>query len=126
MVPHLISVKVKQKDGTLQTVWYWAPSASAKPFSPLFKRRKEAEEWMNNFIEVHQEMTDLLDRAKNGRFYTVRAVVNPKTIEEFEFPPFNLEFDAESGSVSSKILARDIEEAREKFSNYFEILEWLE
>ncbi len=126
MVPHLLSIKVKQKDGTLQTVWYWAPSAAAKPFSPLFRRRKEAEDWMNNFIEVHQEMSDLIDRAKNGKFYNVRALVNSNTVDEFDFPPFNLTFNAKDGSVSSKILARDIEEAREKFSNYFDIVEWLE
>lgn len=126
MVPNLFAVKVTQIDGSLQTLWCWASSAKSKPFSPMFKRRVEAEAWMNNFISVHSEMKFLIDRAKNGKFYNVKAIIDNDTVEDHDYPPFNITIDANDNSIGAKILATSLEEARSRFSQYYDVLEWVE
>ena len=120
--PYLMKVTLKSGE----TAWYWAHHKNAKPFSPVFKRKKDAEEWLNEFIRVYDEMNDLIDRAKNGKFYSVKAIINSSIIEQYDYPPFNITVHAEDGSISSKILAKSLEEARDQFSKYFEVLEWIE
>lgn len=111
---------------TGEKAWYWAHSKTSKPFSPVFKRKKEAEEWLDDFVKVYDEMSDLIDRAAHGKFYSVRAIVNRDVIEKYDYPPFKISISVEDDSVSGKILAKSLDEARNKFSEYFEVIEWVE
>lgn len=120
--PYLMRIRLK----TNETVWYWAHDKKGKPFSPVFKRQKEAQEWIDNFISVHSEMLFLIDRAKNGKFYNVKAIIDNDTVEDHDYPPFNITIDANDNSIGAKILATSLEEARSRFSEYYDVLEWVE
>ena len=121
--PYLIKVTLPTKE----IVWYWAhQQKNSKPFSPVFRRKKDAEEWLESFMRVYSEMNELIDRAKNGQFYSVKAIIDSSVIEEYDYPPFSITINADDGTISTKILAKTLEDARNKFSQYFEVIEWIE
>jgi hypothetical protein len=120
--PYLMRVTLQSGE----TAWYWAHNKSSKPFSPIFKRKKEAEQWLDDFVKVYDEMSDLIDRAAHGKFYSVKAIVNKDVIEKYDYPPFKISINIEDDSVSSKILAKSLDDARNRFSQYFEVIEWIE
>lgn len=120
-----MKVTLKTNAGN-ETVWYWAHEKKGKPFSPIFKRQREAQDWIDNFISVHQEMTDLIHRAKNGKFYKIKAIIDNDTVEDHDYPPFKITINANDNTIGAKILANSLEEARSMFSQYYDVLDWIE
>ena len=82
---------------------------------------------VKDFIETHEQSYNLLTRLKNGKFYRVFGrvdlgdVISSKKANEC---PFTLYL--EDDILEVEVLAIDIEDARNRVSEYFEILEWID
>jgi hypothetical protein len=108
-------------------VWFWINPASGTPLSPQFKSQEEAEEWYDGVISIHTETYDLLDRIKNGTFYTIKGridvgdLISSKKANEC---PFTM--DLEDDILELQILATSQEHAKKRAEEFFEILEWID
>lgn len=121
---HLI--KYRQADME-EPIWFWVNPNSGASLSPDFKTQKEAEKWFDDVVSIHNETYELLDRVKNGKFYTVKGkvdigdVISSKKANEC---PFTLHL--EDDILIVEVLATNITDARKRVSEFFEILEWIE
>jgi hypothetical protein len=121
---HLI--KYRQTD-MRDPVWFWINPSSGSTLSPKFATQGEAENWYDRIITTHEESYNLLTRLKNGKFYRVFGrvdlgdVISSKKANEC---PFTLYL--EDDILEVEVLAIDIEDARNRVSEYFEILEWID
>ena len=121
---HLI--KYRQTD-MKNPVCFWINPSSGSTLSPKFATQGEAENWYDTIIETHEQSYNLLTRLKNGKFYRVFGrvdlgdVISSKKANEC---PFTLYL--EDDILEVEVLAIDIEDARNRVSEYFEILEWID
>jgi hypothetical protein len=119
-------IKYRQTD-MKEPVWFWINPSSGSKLSPEFNTQKEAENWFDSVVNIHNETYDFLDRVKNGRFYTVNGrvdvgdAISSKKANECPFT-MHLEDDI----LSLEVLATSFEHAKERVEEYFEILEWIE
>lgn len=110
-----------------EPIWFWINPTSGTSLSPEFKTQEEAEKWFDDVVTIHNETYELLDRVKNGKFYTVRGkvdvgdVISSKTANDC---PFTLHL--EDDILIVEVLATSISDARTRVSKFFEILEWIE
>lgn len=121
---HLI--KYRQAD-MKEPVWFWINPSSGATLSPQFETQPEAEKWFDDVVEVHNETYNLLDRIKNGKFYTVHGKVDVGDLissKKANDCPFTLHL--EDDILTVEVLATSMVDARERVREYFEILEWFE
>lgn len=121
---HLI--KYRQAD-MREAIWFWVNPSSGATLSPEFNTQQEAERWFDDVVSIHNETYNLLDRVKNGKFYTVKGkvdigdVISSKKANEC---PFTMHLDDDTLIV--EVLASSLQDAKERVEEYFEILEWIE
>lgn len=121
---HLI--KYRQTD-MKEPVWFWINPNSGSTLSPKFATQGEAENWYDTVIETHEISYNLLSRLKNGKFYRVFGkidlgdVISSKKANEC---PFTLYL--EDDILEVEVLAIDVEDAKNRVCEYFEILEWID
>lgn len=121
---HLI--KYRQSD-MKEPVWFWINPSTGSTLSPKFETQGEAEDWYDTVITTHEETYNLMVRIKSGRMFTVYGrvdigdVISSKKANECNFT-MNLEDDI----LQVDILAVDINDARARVEEYFDILEWIE
>lgn len=110
-----------------EPIWFWINPSSGSTLSPKFATQSEAENWYDTIITTHEESYNLLTRLKSGKFYRVFGrvdlgdVISSKKANEC---PFTLYL--EDDILEVEVLAVDIEDARNRVSEYFEILEWID
>lgn len=110
-----------------QPIWFWVNPSSGSTLSPDFNTQREAEKWFDDVVKIHNETYELMDRIKNGRFYTVKGkidigdVISSKKANEC---PFTLHLDDDILIV--EVLATSKADARTRVGEFFEILEWVE
>lgn len=119
---------IKYRQANMENaVWFWINPSSGVALSPRFETQKEAEDWFDSLVSIHNETYDFLDRIKNGKFYTVRGrvdvgdVISSKKANEC---PFTMHLDDDI--LILEVLATSFGEAKERVEEYFEILEWIE
>lgn len=109
-----------------EPVWFWVNPSSGVSLSPQFNTQEEAEKWFDDVIEIHNETYDLIDRVKNGKFYSVSGkvdigdLISSKKANEC---PFTLHL--EDDILTAEVLAVSVNDAKERVEEYFEILEWM-
>jgi hypothetical protein len=76
---------------------------------------------------IHNETYDLLDRVKNGKFYTVKGVIDVgdalSSVRTSECP-FTVHL--EDDTIEIEVLATSVSDARKRVEDYFEIIEWID
>jgi hypothetical protein len=110
-----------------EPVWFWINPSSGATLSPEFKTQPEAEKWFDDVVSIHNETYDLLDRIKNGQFYTVCGKVDIGDVissKKANDCPFTLHLDGDILIV--EVLATSKDNAKERVSEFFEILEWID
>jgi len=121
---HLI--KYRQTD-MKAPVWFWINPNSGSTLSPRFATQGEAENWYDTVIETHEISYNLLSRLKHGKFHRVFGrvdlgdVISSKKANEC---PFTLYL--EDDILEVEVLAIDVENAKNRVCEYFEILEWID
>jgi len=121
---HLI--KYRQTD-MKEPIWFWVNPSSGSTLSPKFATQGEAENWYDTVIETHEISYNLLSRLKYGKFYRVFGrvdlgdVISSKKANEC---PFTLYL--EDDILEVEVLAIDVEDAKNRVCEYFEILEWID
>lgn len=121
---HLI--KYRQTDMP-EAVWFWVNPSSGATLSPEFNTQQEAERWFDDVVSIHNETYNLLDRVKNGKFYTVRGKVDLGDVissKKANDCPFTIFLDDDILIV--EVLATSMADAKGRVEEYFEILEWVE
>jgi hypothetical protein len=110
-----------------EAVWFWINPNSGASLSPKFETQKEAEDWFDSVVDIHNETYDFLNRIKNGKFYTLKGrvdigdVISSKKANDC---PFTMHL--ENDILELEILATSFEHAKERAEEYFEILEWID
>jgi len=119
---------IKYRQSEMESaVWFWINPGSGAPLSPKFETQEEAEFWFESVVSIHEETYDLIDRIKNGKFYTLKGridvgdVISSKKANECPFT-MHLKDDI----LSLEILATSFKHAKERAEEYFEILEWID
>ena len=110
-----------------EAVWFWVNPSSGATLSPEFNTQQEAERWFDDVVSIHNETYNLLDRVKNGKFYTVRGKVDLGDVissKKANDCPFTIHLDDDILIV--EVLATSMSDAKERVEEYFEILEWVE
>lgn len=110
-----------------EAVWFWVNPSSGATLSPQFNTQHEAEKWFDDVVSIHNETYNLLDRVKNGHFYTVRGKVDLGDVissRKANDCPFTMHLDDDILII--EVLATSLEDARERVEEYFEILEWID
>jgi hypothetical protein len=121
---HLI--KYRQTD-MKEPIWFWINPSSGSTLSPKFATQGEAENWYDTIIETHEQSYNLLTRLKNGKFYRVFGRVDLGDVilsKKANECPFTLYL--EDDILEVEVLAIDVEDAKNRVCEYFEILEWID
>lgn len=120
---HLIKYRLTENSSFM---WFWVNPETGATLSPYFKTPDAAEAWFDDVLEVHNQTYNLIDRVKNGHFYTLRArvdidemLITPSTFE----CPFTIHLDDDI--IEVEVLGTNIEDAKKRVEEYFEILEWV-
>lgn len=107
-------------------VWFWVNPSSGATLSPKFTTQEEAEKWFDDVVEIHNETYTLLNRVKNGKFYTVSGKVDLGDLissKKANDCPFTMHL--EDDILTVEVLASSLDDAKERVAEYFEILEWM-
>lgn len=110
-----------------EPVWFWINPNTGSTLSPKFHTQDEAENWYDSVLHTHEETYNLMTRIKKGKFFTVSGkvdigdVISSKKANEC---PFTMEL--EDDILTVEVLAVDVDDAKNRISEYFEILEWIE
>jgi hypothetical protein len=110
-----------------QAVWFWVNPSSGSTLSPHFDTQQEAEKWFDDVIEIHNETYNLMDRVKNGKFYTVCGKVDIGDLissKKANDCPFTMHL--EDDILVVEVLATSLDDAKGRVNEYFEILEWID
>lgn len=121
---HLI--KYRPTDGS-KPLWFWVNPNSGNTISPYFYTQDSAEDWFDDILAVHNETYNLIDRVKNGSFYTIKARVDVGDIissTKSSQCPFSAHL--EDDIIEIQVLAVSKEDARVRIQEYFNILEWID
>lgn len=120
---HLI--KYRQAD-MRDPVWFWVNPSSGATLSPEFSTQEEAEKWFDDVVEIHNETASLLNRVKNGKFYTVYGKVDIGDVissKKANDCPFTMHL--EDDILVVEVLATSVQDAKDRVMEYFEIIEWM-
>ena len=108
-------------------VWFWMNPSSKVKLSPEFDTQEAAEKWFDTVVSIHTETYDVLDRVKNGKFYTVNGRVDiGDTISSKKANECPFIMQLEDDILSLEVLGTSLEHAKERVEEYFEILEWID
>ena len=119
-------IKYRQTD-MKEAVWFWVNPSSGTALSPRFGTQQQAERWFDSVVSIHTETYDVLDRVKNGKFYTVNGRVDiGDTISSKKANDCPFTMHLEDDILSLEVLATSFEHAKERVEEYFEILEWID
>lgn len=119
-------IKYRQPD-MKDSIWFWVNPGTGTAISPKFGDQAEAEKWFDDLVEIHTLTYDLLDRTKNGKFYNLKGrvdigdLISSKKANECTF-----DLHLEDDILSVKVLGLNIDDARKRVKEYFEIQEWIE
>lgn len=108
-------------------IWFWVNTNSGSLISPKFGSQDEAEKWFDSVVDIHNEASDLIDRVKNGKFYDLKGRIDIGDLissKKANLCPYDLHLDDDILEV--KVLATTLDDARERVTNFFEILEWID
>ena len=115
---------IKYKDGEMKDpFWFWVSSSSGSPISPKFSSPKDAEEWYDSVISIHNETFSLLERSKDGKIYRISGRVSDEICQIKPGCTFTRE--RKGDIISFDVLGLSVEDARNRVEEYFEILEWI-
>ena len=119
---------IKYKDpGSHNYLWFWINPTSGTIISPQFSSQKNAEKWFDDLMIIHNETYDLLDRVKNGMFYTVKGVIDVgDTLSSVRTGECPFTVHIEDDTIEIEVLATSVSDARKRVEGYFEILEWID
>ena len=121
---HLIKYKDPEAHNYL---WFWINPTSGTIISPQFSSQKNAEKWFDDLMIIHNETYDLLDRVKNGMFYTVKGVIDVgDTLSSVRTSECPFTVHIEDDTIEIEVLATSVSDARKRVEGYFEILEWID
>lgn len=121
---HLI--KYRQTDGS-KTLWFWVNPDSGNTISPYFQSQDSAEKWFDDLLIIHNETYDLIDRVKNGFFYTIKGRVDVgEVISSMSAADCPFTIHLEDDIIEAQVLAVSKADAKKRIENYFEILEWID
>ena len=121
---HLI--KYRQAD-MAEPVWFWVNPSTGSTLSPKFETQEDAEKWFDDVITIHNETYNLMDRIKNGKFYTLKGKVDiGDTISSKKANDCPFEVHLDDDILIIEVLATSIADARSRVEEYYEILEWIE
>lgn len=119
---------IKYRDTHMKDpIWFWVNPNTGTQLSPKFESQEEAEKWFDDVVEIHNETTDLLDRVKNGKFYTLKGRIDIGDLissKKANDCPFDLHL--EDDILETHVLAKSVDDAKTRISEFFEILEWIE
>ena len=108
-----------------QEQWFWINPITGSIISQRFESQAAADVWFNSLAEAHNESYDFVNRLTNGKIYKVKAVVDFTAIlSSTKICPFDVE--QEGNTLSANILGLDMYDARFRFREYFDVLEWIE
>lgn len=120
---HLIKYKTDEESA----LWFWINPNSSTRLSPYFESQKDAEKWFDDVLIIHNETYDLIDRVKNGQFYTIKGRVDVGDVIssiKSDRCPFTIHLDDDI--IEVQVLATSREDAQNRVQQYFEILEWID
>lgn len=121
---HLI--KYRPTDGS-KTLWFWVNPDSGNTISPYFQSQDSAEKWFDDLLIIHNETYDLIDRVKNGFFYTIKGRVDVgEVISSMSAADCPFTIHLEDDIIEAQVLAVSKADAKKRIENYFEILEWID
>ena len=121
---HLI--KYRQTDGS-KTLWFWVNPDSGNTISPYFQSQDSAEKWFDDLLIIHNETYDLINRVKNGFFYTIKGRVDVgEVISSMSAADCPFTIHLEDDIIEAQVLAVSKADAKKRIENYFEILEWID
>ena len=121
---HLI--KYRQTDGS-KTLWFWVNPDSGNTISPYFQSQDSAEKWFDDLLIIHNETYDLIDRVKNGFFYTIKGRVDVgEVISSMSAADCPFTIHLEDDIIEAQVLAVSKADAKKRIENYFEILKWID
>lgn len=121
---HLIKYR---KPDSSKMLWFWINPNSGTIISPYFSSMEAAERWFDDFLIIHNETYDLIDRVKNGSFYTIKGridvgeVISSMSAADCPFTIF-----LEDDIIEVQVLALSKTDAKKRIEDYFEILEWID
>jgi hypothetical protein len=105
--------------------WFWINPITGSIISQRFDTQDAADAWFNTLADSHNESYDFMNRLTNGKIYKVKAVVDFTAIlSSTKICPFDVE--QEGNTLSANILGLDMYDARLRFREYFDVLEWIE
>lgn len=108
-----------------QEQWFWINPITGSIISPRFDKQAAADAWFEDLAEAHNESYDFINRLTNGKKYKIKAVVDFTAIlSSTKICPFDVE--QESNTLSADILGLDLYDARRRFREYFDVLDWIE
>jgi hypothetical protein len=121
---HLI--KYRPTEGS-KVFWFWVNPNSGTTISPYFNSQSSAESWFDDLLVVHNETCDLLDRVKNGSFYSIRGRVDVgEVISSMSAASCPFTIHLEDDIIEAEVLATSRADAKKRVEDFFEILEWIE
>jgi hypothetical protein len=119
-------IKYRQAD-MKDPIWFWINPSTGTIISDEFTTSEAAEKWFDDVLYIHNETYDLIERSMKGKFFKVKGkvdvgdVISSKKANECPFT-MHLEDDI----MEFDLLAKDVEDAKKRVSEFFEILEWYE
>lgn len=121
-----ILIKYRPTDES-KTLWLWVNPNSGNTISPYFQSQDSAEKWFDNLLIIHNETYDLIDRVKNGFFYTIKGRVDVgEVISSMSAADCPFTIHLEDDIIEAQVLAISKADAKKRIENYFEILEWID
>lgn len=119
---------IKYRQGDMKDpIWFWINPSTGTIISDEFTTSEAAEKWFDDVLYIHNETFDLIERSMKGKFFKVKGkvdvgdVISSKKANECPFT-IHLEDDI----MEFDVLGKDVEDAKKRVSEFFEILEWYE
>jgi hypothetical protein len=110
-------------------VWFWVNAEGrGKPLSPRFETEDDAESWYEETVNIYKETERVLKRTATGKIHTLIWTIDftkylsaPK-----KHCPFETFLLADGQTIEGKILGEDVQDARNRVLEYFDVIDWLE
>lgn len=118
---------IKYRTDDNKNLWFWVNPNSGTTISPYFSSQDSAEKWFDNILIIHNETYDLIDRTKNGSFYTIKGRVDTgELISSTRAARCPFTSHIEDDIIEIQVLAVSEEDAKSRIKEYFDILEWID
>jgi hypothetical protein len=122
--PRVITRLVKHRKADFPVpIWYWINPMTGAKLSPDFFTQEEAEDWFEDVVDGHNAAYDLLNRTKDGKIFELKGNV-PEAPFRVKKCPFKYEIDGDVLTI--RILGMNVEDAKKRVEEYFNILKWIE